>query len=108
MTTADRPYAYVKFKQMKNICTKENQAGTPTAEDYYFRVDGTHNSIESLGRNEKRGHMIIGYGNLENVKYNEIRLYCDQRLGNGINPEIYRSVMDERVARAKDERKRQA
>lgn len=111
-TNAERPFPYVKFRMMKKFT---NPYTTPDgnqtvqqeekAEDSYFRMDGVHNSVEALQLRERAGHIIVGYGNLEDRgKFSSILAYCDRSLGNGPNPELYRSVMEERVQKAKVER----
>ncbi len=108
MQEAEKPFPYVKFRTMKRFVTTESGInGDLKPEDYYLRVDGVHNSIENLSQQEKRGHMIVGFGNLDNPKFNEIRNVCEMRMGIGINQALYKSVMDERVQKAKDERTRQ-
>ena len=104
---AEKPFPYVKLRAMKRMITKENVNGELKAEDYYLRMDGVHNSIENISQHEKRGHMIVGFGNLDNPKYSEVKKICETRIGIGVNQVLYKSVMDERVQKAKDERTRQ-
>lgn len=107
MQEAEKPFPYVKFRAMKRMITKDNVNGELKPEDYYLKIDGVHNSIENISQHEKRGHMIVGFGNLDDKKFSEVKKICETRMGIGVNQAIYKSVMDERVQKAKDERARQ-
>lgn len=103
---SEKKFPFVKFRCIKNFANKDNQNGEDKEDEYYLKVDGTHNHTQALLANEKRGHIIVGYGNLEGPKYAEIRSYCDTRLGLGSNQKLYKSVMEERIQKVRDEKQK--
>lgn len=108
MTKEELPptYPYVKFKMIKKICTHADPNGVDTPENWYLRVEGVHNSPSKLTNYLKsKKHILVGHGNLNGAKYNDVRNYVDSYLGVGtdtrLRAEIPPKPLKDKVENAK-------
>ena len=88
-------------------------AGNPNGEDItvpvFINLDTGHREIASFNNLRIQGKMkLIGYGNLENPKFNQIRQLMDAELHSSPKVEEYVSLMQQKVSKEQERAKERA
>jgi hypothetical protein len=93
MEAPEKNFPYLKFAGMKKFTNeaskdqpKRDQEEQPAT--YCINVSGCHNTIDTVITAQKRGHKLIGYGNLAAAKFNDLLMAVKSILGEGIDPRI--------------------
>lgn len=98
--STDFPRPYVKFRKRKIIIDKHNKAETPSIEEFFIAVDGSHNQVQAIMNFEMSGCQVIDAANLTTNNHKEIGRYLNSRINQASLPEPA-SLLDERIANAK-------
>lgn len=99
-------YPYVEFKQLKKVWHEETKQRDEVAVTSYVKVSGCHGTPEAMLEFEKQGMIIVGYGHLNQSKYDSLKAHCERRIGNSIHPKLKAALETQEVMNGKIERAR--
>lgn len=98
-------YPYVKFGCLRKHTKNMQEDHVP--EVYYLNVRGCHGAIANLEEIARRGHKVLGCGNLNmNVpKHIDIQRFVNQQTGANIDPRVQALATDVMTAKVEEKRR---
>ena len=95
-------YPYVEFVKVKRFNSGANQTQEEIAVPVFINMDTVQREIASFNNLRTQSKMtLVGYGNLDKPKFNEIRRLLDAELHQSPKVQKYMSALEEKVEKAK-------